>query len=108
MRTENGYRFTLQFPCKTDQQRYIGEHLERLGSKKSSFIVKVLNEYLTHSPEQAQAGVAGLSRDDLKDVIREVLAERGMVIQLPDEPQPAEASETNVDAMLDFMGFIKQ
>ena len=100
MRTENGYRFTLQFPSQTEQQRFIGEYLEGLKSKKSSFILKVLGEYLARPPEGAAQ--VGLSRNDLKDIIREVLAEKGMVIQLPDEPA-AESSDPNVDAMLDCM-----
>ena len=35
MRTEKGFRFTLQFPDTTAYQRQIGEFLEQLGYKKS-------------------------------------------------------------------------
>jgi len=109
MKTENGYRFTLQFPDTTAYQRRIGEFLERLGSKKSRFIVMALNEYLAEHPEKLTPGgklhpnISGFSREDLKDIVREVLAERGMMIQLPDEAQPAEPSEANIVAMLERM-----
>jgi len=86
MRTEKGYRFSLQFPAATKEQRQIGELLERLRSKKSRFIVDALREYLAAHPEKWKTNscndAVGFSRDDLKDLIREVLAERGMVIQI--------------------------
>jgi len=104
MRTESGYRFTLQFPNKTDQQRFIGEYLEGLGSKKSSFIVTALSEHLTQPPMRAQACIANLSRNELKDIIREALAERSLVIQLPDGTPSEESGDTSINAMLDFMG----
>ena len=110
MRTENGYRFTLQFPGKTENQRHIGEYLEGLGSKKSRFIITAICEYLAKHPEEltidskTQVGIIGFSRDEIKDIIREILAERGALIQLPDDPPPAETSEANVDAMLEFLG----
>jgi len=111
MRTENGFRFTLQFPDITAYQRQIGEFLERLGSKKSRFIVMALSEYLAEHPEKLRVSgklhpnIGGFSRDDMKDIIREVLAERGMMIQLSGEAQPAEPSEASVNAMLDSMKF---
>jgi len=109
MKTEKGYRFTLQFPDTTAYQRQIGEFLERLGYKKSRFIVMALSEYLAEHPEKMMSSgklypaIGGFSRDDMKDIIREVLAERGMMIQLPGEEQPTEPNEANIDAMLASM-----
>jgi len=111
MRTENGYRFTLQFSDTTAYQRRIGEFLERLGSKKSRFIVMALNDYLSEHPEKLTPGgklhpnTSSFSREDLKDIVREVLAERGMMIQLPGDAQPAVPSEANINTMLESMKF---
>ncbi|MCL2301386.1 MAG: hypothetical protein FWC27_14680 [Firmicutes bacterium] len=109
MKTAKGYRYTLQFPDVTAYQRQIGEFLEQLGSKKSRFIVMALSEYLAEHPEKMKASgklhpsIGSFSRDDMKDIVREVLAERGMVIQLSDEAQPAEPSDASVNAMLESM-----
>ena len=102
MRTEKGYRFTLQFPGTTEQQKYIGEYLEGLGLRKSSFVVEALSNYLALPPDKAKN--AGFSKDDLKDAVREVLDERGVSIQLQTEPQPEESGKTGLDNMLDSMG----
>jgi len=104
MRTENGgYRFTIQFPGKTDEQRYVGEYLERLGSKKGGLIVLALSEYLSQHSESGKIFAFSFSRNDLKDAIRDVLSERGLVIQLSDEPQPAESGGSGLDGMLDSL-----
>jgi len=113
MRTEKGFRFTLQFPDTTACQRQIGEFLEQLGYKKSRFIVMALSEYLAEHPEKMESGgnllpgIGGFSREDMKDIIREVLAERGMLIQLSGEKQAAGPSEASIDTMLDSMKFFR-
>ena len=113
MRTEKGYRFSLQFPGDTYEERLIGEFLEQLGSKKSRFVSEALREYLMSHPGRWKTGarlqpnISGLSREDLKDIIREVLAERGMMIQLPGEAQPTGANEAGIGAMLDSMSIFR-
>ena len=103
MRTEKGYRFTLQFPDTTEEQRLVGEYLEGLGSKKSSFNVMALSEYLSRPPEKPQAGITGLNKNELKDIVLEALAERGVVIQQPDNLQAAKADNAGLDTMLDHI-----
>lgn len=54
MKTEYGYRYNLQFSNKTEQEKVVGEFLEKLGNKKSEFIVPMLYEYLAKRPELLQ------------------------------------------------------
>ena len=51
MQTEKGYRFTLQFPNRTESQIMVGELLERSGSKKSRLVVEAVAEYIGRHPE---------------------------------------------------------
>ena len=111
MRTEKGYRFSLQFPGNTKEQRQIGEYLEQLRSKKSRFVIEALREYLKAHPEKLNIGMGtccdavGLSRDDLKEIVREVLAERSMVIQLLDDARTAaESSVASIKAVSESLG----
>lgn len=82
MRRDNGYRFTLQFPANTIEQQQAGEFLERAGSKKSRVVVQALAEYLRSNPALLQPnstihiGSAGLSREEVRAMIREELARR--------------------------------
>ena len=46
MLTDKGYRFTLQFPNRTESQVTVGELLERSGSKKSRLVVEAVAEYI--------------------------------------------------------------
>ena len=41
MRTQGGYRFSLQFAADTEEQKRAGEFLERMGNRKSAIIVEV-------------------------------------------------------------------
>jgi len=79
MRTEKGYRFTIQFPAKTLGQQQVGEFLERAGSKKGRVVVHALTEYLRSNPDLMEPGgtihiAAGLSKEEIRAIIREELA----------------------------------
>ena len=112
MRIDKGYRYTLQFPaCTIDQQR-AGEFLERVGSRKSCVIVQALTDYLQKHPDLLEVGgkihvdaTTGLSRDEVRELIREELA-RGNYAPPSGEPDvPASADQkTIVDSMLDNLG----
>jgi len=54
MKTEKGYRFNIQFPGTTEQERLVGEFLESLVNKKSEFIIPILYEYLIDHQELLQ------------------------------------------------------
>lgn len=49
---KNGkYRYSLGFGGETEKERRVGTLLERLGNRKSSLIIDVLNEYIDNHPE---------------------------------------------------------
>ena len=106
MRTQNGYRFTLQFPDDTELQRQVGEFLERLGSRKSRFIVMALGEYFAAHPvkllpdSKIHLSISGCTKNDVRAMVREVLEENGGDSKRNSKAQPVDSSETNVDAML--------
>jgi len=87
LKDENTFRFSLQFSRSTEEQIRVGELLERMGNKKSRFIVQVINEYITAHPEltvhgdpvQIQVSSSGFTREDLRKLIAELLAERGYI-----------------------------
>lgn len=89
MRTEKGFRFTLQFPAYTAEQQQAGEFLERLGSKKSSVVVQALSELLQKNPDllenggtiQVTSANAGLSNEELRALIREELAKSRPILE---------------------------
>jgi len=114
VRTKDGYRFTLQFSCKSEYQRQMGEFLEWLGSKKSRLILAALSEYLSNHPESLRPGdkihldASGFTKNDIMDMIREALVEKGTNIPLPDESPPAEFSDANVAAMFENLNLFEQ
>ena len=52
MKKNGKYRFSLQFGMESKEDVTAGELLERLGNKKSKFVVAALNEYISRHPEQ--------------------------------------------------------
>lgn len=54
MKKDGKYRYSLQFPDTTKENRMVGELLERLGNRKSTLIVEAVWEYLQHHPELQQ------------------------------------------------------
>ena len=108
MKKDNVYRFTLQFPGKTEEQIQAGEFLERLGSKKSKFLVNVVSEYLQTHPEAMESNpkihleTVRFSRDELKSILQELLAERGYNIESMTKPdnQTEFSNNEDVDDML--------
>ena len=50
MKTETGYRFSLQFSSATEEQVRVGEFLEKLGNRKSAVVVEALIQYLSAKP----------------------------------------------------------
>jgi len=112
MRTEKGYKITLQFPAKTLEQRQAGEFLERLGSKKSRVVVQALTDYLQKHPDLLENGgtihvdaVAGLSKEEVRNIIREELARHNppLLPETADAPIGASQEDT-IDLLLDNIG----
>lgn len=83
MKLDGKYRYSLQFPDNTEEGRRVGELLERMGNRKSSLVVKALNEYLENHPEflqkdcSIQVSMTSLATpDDIKQIVKELLEER--------------------------------
>ena len=94
MRTEKGYKVTLQFPARTAEQRQAGEFLERLGSKKSRVVVRALTEYLQKYPDLLEVGgniqvtAGGITKEEVMALICKELA-RGNYCAPPSEIENA-------------------
>ena len=103
MRRNGKYRFSLQFPAETEEQIQAGELLERLGNRKSAFLllqgVETLSlrverhaentekvvEYLAAHPALSSPqckveirAVQNLSPEQLKEMVQKMLDERLM------------------------------
>ena len=112
MKIDKGYKVTLQFPARTAEQRQAGEFLERLGSKKSRVVVQALTDYLQKHPDLLEVGgtihvdaTTGLSRDEVRVIIREELARGNYAPSSEESDVPAGADQKNiVDSMLDNLG----
>ena len=110
MRTEKGYKITLQFPAKTLEQRQAGEFLERLGSKKSRVVVQALTEYLQKYPDLLEVGgniqvaAIGFTKEDVLALIREELARGNYAPSLEIANVAGADQEDTVAALLDNIG----
>jgi len=51
MKTVDKYRFSLQWAADTSEKIQAGEFLEKLGNKKSEFVVLAITEYLKAHPD---------------------------------------------------------
>ena len=51
MKSGDTYRFTLAWPMDTEERILAGELLEKLGNKKSKFVVQLICDYITAHPE---------------------------------------------------------
>lgn len=111
MKKDNVYRFTLQFPGKTEEQIQAGDFLERLGSKKSKFLVSIICDYLRANPDAGgpQAKIRletfHVSRNELRSVLEELLAERGIEIENVSNPDNHQINTKTeyIDDMLEYI-----
>ena len=51
VRRDDTFRFSLQWQANTQERLTVGEFLDKLGNKKSDFIVMTIWEYLQQHPE---------------------------------------------------------
>lgn len=130
MRKDGKYRFSLQFPETTEENRRVGELLERMGNRKSALIVDAVGEYLRHHPELQEENCkieismtpAGVSAG-LEHLIRQMVEERvalyhkeagsgnqsGEVMPAGKEVQeePPDNLEEDISQMLDNLDFFQ-
>ncbi len=117
VRKGDRYRFSLQWQAATQEGIAVGEFLNRLGNKKSDFVVMATWEYLRHHPEvmapDARIEIHTRPMLDKDQVLAEV---KGIVAAYLEEcfptklsppmvgadiPKPPALSEFGIEEMLD-------
>lgn len=80
MKTEKGYRFSLQFAADTVDQVRVGDFLEKMGNRKSVIIVDAISHYLDLHPELTTAETevriqlhAPMKKVELEKMIRTII-----------------------------------
>lgn len=108
MKTDNKYRFSLQWGAETDEKIQAGDFLEGIGNRKSEFVVLAVTEYLAAHPEALAPGHKlqivvnpSLTRDQIRDMIVSLINERtaGMA-RLPEEAVSAGAASAGTEAVI--------
>lgn len=56
LRRDDRFRFSLQWSADTEEKARVGTLLERMGNKKSDFIVMAVVDYLERHPEMEIPG----------------------------------------------------
>lgn len=83
MKKDGKYRFSLQFTDTTEENRIVGELLERMGNRKSTLIVDAVRDYILHHPELQEGDCkieicvtpVGIP-ENLEELIRKLIEER--------------------------------
>ena len=117
MRRDDRFRFSLQWSADTEEKARVGTLLERMGNKKSDFIVMAVVDYLERHPEMEIPGskikityhplhtkdqLLSMIRDMVKSSMSEFMegktvipAEDSQLSEIPSGP-----SEQDIDAMV--------
>lgn len=114
---DDRYRFSLQWSADTEEKVRVGSLLERMGNKKSDFIVMAVMDYLqrhpdtdipgtkikitchpVHTKEQLRAMVQDLVKSSMNELMQ------GKTVASVEDNQysemPPGPSEQDIDAML--------
>lgn len=117
MLRDDRYRFSLQWSADTEEKVRVGSLLERMGNKKSDFIVMAIMDYLqrhpdtdipgtkikitchpVHTKEQLRAMVQDLVKSSMNELMQ------GKTVASVEDNQysemPPGPSEQDIDAML--------
>ena len=117
LRRDDRFRFSLQWSADTEEKARVGTLLERIGNKKSDFIVMAVVDYLERHPEMEIPGskikityhplhtkdqLLSMVRDMVKSSMSEFMegktvipAEDSQLSEIPSGP-----SEQDIDAMV--------
>ena len=117
LRRDDRFRFSLQWSADTEEKAKVGAFLERLGNKKSDFIVLAVVDYLQRHPEMEILGakikitcqplhtkeqLLAMVREMVKTSVGEFLS--GNTVASTQSSQPPEMplgpSEQDIDAMV--------
>ena len=113
MKTNDKYRFSLQWSTETTEKVQAGEFINSLGNRKSEFIVTAVTEYITAHPEVQINGQKpqvlikpSFTHAELEEMVRAVVAEN-IPNTLPQKPVKVDTAaepvpdEADIAAMLD-------
>ena len=129
MKKDGKYRFSLQFSDATEENRIVGDLLERMGNRKSILIVDAVREYLLHHPElqeencKIEISITPVETPEkLEQLVRQMVEEKIALYQTVDstgyrsaegvEKVPQTETEDNreedVSQMLDNLDFFNK
>ncbi len=117
MRRDDKFRFSLQWSADTEEKARVGALLDRMGNKKSDFIVMAVIEYLQRHPEADMPGakikityqplhtkeqLLAMVRDMVEASIGEFTVGKSITTAEDSTPSemPSSPSEQDIDAMV--------
>jgi len=111
MKSGDAYKFTLSWPMDTEEQILAGEYLGKLGNKKSKFIIQLICDYISATPEAINSEetlkfilnstpIKETMTEMIKSIIKTELAGK-MVLQQSSDNSNIE--QLNVDIDIDDM-----
>lgn len=99
MKKDGKYRFSLQFSDETEEQREVGDLLERLGNRKSTVVVAAVGEYILAHPElqgknsKIEVRISsGITQEKIEQMVRTLVDERLAILQVSEAPRREESS----------------
>lgn len=130
MKKDGKYRYSLQFPDTTEENRMVGELLERMGNRKSILIVDAVREFLLNHPElqeencKIEISVTPMETPkNLENLIRQLVEERialycqengtaypsgeDMRKEEVKQIEPSDSLEEDISQMLDNLDFFQ-
>lgn len=121
--SDNKFRFTLQWGTDSEEQVQAGRLLDKLGNKKSAFVVLAVTEYVRNHPEVAMPGgkinimiqptqsadqLQGMVREMAMAAVTELMAGMTLVPTSPQsDAQTAGPSQKDLDDMLKNLDIFK-
>jgi len=111
MKSGDTYRFSLSWPMDTEERILAGEFLDKLGNKKSRFIIQLVCDYLKSHPDAmdtkaaiqfivSSTSIAGHFADMVRSIIQTELAGKSK----PPHPKPATIPEPGEDSAHNIIG----
>lgn len=103
MKKDGMYRFSLGFNSDSEEKVRVGEFLEKLGNRKSSVVVPIINEFLLEHPEYLNPTIklevvaaSEFHRERLEQMISNLLDEKIANMRLA-TPEPIVTEEETAD-----------
>lgn len=125
MKKDGKYRFSLQFPDATEENRIVGELLERMGNRKSILIIDAVREYLLHHPELQEENckieismTPAETSENLEQLVRQMVEEKIALYQTVNstkyppvekvsQTETEDSLEEDISQMLDNLDFFQ-